>query len=95
MTDMALTQMTQEQLNDLIEKRVARVRKEYEDAGQDSWRAHARTWENRTKAAQAALKEAEADRDAWKARAKFNLAQVQLLEKLNDRLIGRLDRGTA
>lgn len=71
-----------------------------------AFRDHSRKWEGRCKEAQAQLRDALAgdvtqhagselgevvlDRDRWKARAKFNMAQVQLLREQQDKLLDRL-----
>lgn len=94
MSDQIIT-MTQDELDTLIETRIARVRREYVESGQHPYKAHSRKWEERCKAVQGSIKELEADRDAWKARAKFNIAQIQVLEKLNTKILDRLERHAA
>lgn len=86
-----MIEMTQAELDELIQKRVARVRQEYTDEGHDALKADSRRWESRAKQNLAALKEVEQDRDNWKTRAKMNVGQIRALENMNRDLLNRLE----
>lgn len=88
--------MTQAELDELIQKRIRRVRDEYEESGQKSWKAESRKWENLAKQKQSRtsaqqFREVLEDRDAWRRRARFNVAKIQVLEELNDKLLRTIE----
>lgn len=89
MSEQTIT-LTQDELDEIIAKRIARVRMDYEDSGQKSFRAYSRKWEERAKAARAEIGVLTADRDTWRNRAKSNLARMQLLQEQQEKLLNRL-----
>lgn len=72
--------MTQDELDEIISRRVARERKRQGD-GTD-WVAEARKWEARAK-------RSSEEADQWRRRAKYNQAALQQTEKLYERFLNR------